>query len=145
MIYLDLRVFSTFHTYSLTSLEPNLTAVVWRAKKKLEQWRWSPLNFFSGSQGITIFFNGSRGIPPEKMSGHFPNLGAGLAFRAPRWRASSVAFSKSRRWARVSRTVVGEPPTWTRVRVHPTVTTCSVRLSASANRRCAQTWKQTGP
>jgi len=32
-------------------------------KKKLEQWRWSPLNFFSGSQGIAIFYNGSQGIP----------------------------------------------------------------------------------
>jgi hypothetical protein len=31
--YLDLRVFLTFHTCSLTPLEPNLTAVAWTAKK----------------------------------------------------------------------------------------------------------------
>jgi hypothetical protein len=31
--YLDLRVFLTFHTCSLTPLEPNLTVVAWRAKK----------------------------------------------------------------------------------------------------------------
>ena len=35
--YLELRIFSTFHTCSLTPLEPNLTAVAWRAKKKLKQ------------------------------------------------------------------------------------------------------------
>jgi len=33
MTYLDLRVFLTFYTCSLTPLEPNLTAVAWRAKK----------------------------------------------------------------------------------------------------------------
>ena len=33
MTYLNLRVFSTFHTCSLTALEPKLTAVAWRAKK----------------------------------------------------------------------------------------------------------------
>jgi len=47
MAYLDLIVFSTFYPYSLTPLEPNLTAVAWRAKKfgavalksaKLFQW-----------------------------------------------------------------------------------------------------------
>ena len=32
--------------------------------KKLEQWRWRPLNFSRGSQGIAIFFNGTQGIPP---------------------------------------------------------------------------------
>ena len=33
MTYLDLRVFSTFHTCSLTALKPRLTAVAWRAQK----------------------------------------------------------------------------------------------------------------
>ena len=33
MIYLGLRVFLTFHTCSLTTLEPKLTAVAWRAQK----------------------------------------------------------------------------------------------------------------
>ena len=33
MTYLDLRVFLTFHTCSLTTLEPKLTAVAWRAQK----------------------------------------------------------------------------------------------------------------
>ena len=33
MTYLDLRVFLTFHTCSLTPLEPKLTAVAWRAQK----------------------------------------------------------------------------------------------------------------
>jgi len=32
--------------------------------KKLEQWRWRPLNFFRGSHGIAIFFNGTQGILP---------------------------------------------------------------------------------
>ena len=32
MTYLDLRVFLTFYTSSLTTLEPNLTAVARRAK-----------------------------------------------------------------------------------------------------------------
>ena len=31
--YLDLRVFSSFHTYSLTALEPKLTEVAWRTRK----------------------------------------------------------------------------------------------------------------
>ena len=31
--YLDLRVFSTIHTRSLTPLEPNMTEVAWRAKE----------------------------------------------------------------------------------------------------------------
>ena len=30
--------------------------------KKLEQWRWRPLNFFRGTQDITIFFNGTQEI-----------------------------------------------------------------------------------
>ena len=33
--------------------------------KKLEQWRWRPLNFFKDTQGIAIFFNGTQEIPPE--------------------------------------------------------------------------------
>ena len=33
LTYLDIRVFSTFHTYSLTTLEPKLMAVAWRAQK----------------------------------------------------------------------------------------------------------------
>jgi hypothetical protein len=33
--YLDLRIFLTFHTCCLTPLEPSLTAVAWRAKKKV--------------------------------------------------------------------------------------------------------------
>ena len=33
MSYLDLRIFSTFHTCSLIALEPKLTAVVWRTQK----------------------------------------------------------------------------------------------------------------
>ena len=33
MTYLDLRVFLTFYTYSLTALELKLTAVAWRAQK----------------------------------------------------------------------------------------------------------------
>ena len=32
--------------------------------KKLEQWRWRPLNFFRGTQGIAIFFNGTQGNSP---------------------------------------------------------------------------------
>jgi len=35
MAYLDLRIFLTFHTYSLTPLELNLTVVTWRAKKNV--------------------------------------------------------------------------------------------------------------
>ena len=35
MAYLDLRVFLTFNTCSLTPLESNLTAVAWRATKKV--------------------------------------------------------------------------------------------------------------
>jgi len=31
--YSHIRVFFTFHTRSLTPLEPNLTVVAWRAKK----------------------------------------------------------------------------------------------------------------
>ena len=31
--------------------------------KKLEQWRWRPLNFFRDTQGIEIFFNGTQEIP----------------------------------------------------------------------------------
>jgi len=61
MAYLDLRVFLSIHTCGLTSLEPNLTAVAWRAKK-LEQWHWSPLNFFNGSHGIAVFYSGSQRI-----------------------------------------------------------------------------------
>ena len=34
--------------------------------KKLEQWRWRPLNFFRGTQSIAIFFNGTQGIPPRR-------------------------------------------------------------------------------
>ena len=33
MTYLDIRVFLTFYTYSLTALKPKLTAVAWRAQK----------------------------------------------------------------------------------------------------------------
>jgi len=36
MTYLDLKVFSSFHTYSLTALEAKLTAVVQWIKKKLD-------------------------------------------------------------------------------------------------------------
>ena len=36
--------------------------------KKLKQWRWRPLNFFRDTQGITIFFNGTQGIPPKTYS-----------------------------------------------------------------------------
>ena len=32
--------------------------------KKLEQWRWRPLNFFRGTQSIAIFFKDTQGIPP---------------------------------------------------------------------------------
>ena len=35
--------------------------------KKLEQWPWRPLNFFRGTQGIAIFFNGTQGIPPKYL------------------------------------------------------------------------------
>ena len=35
MTYLDIRVFLTFHTCSLTVLELKVTAVAWMAKKKI--------------------------------------------------------------------------------------------------------------
>ena len=43
----------SFHTCSLTMLEPKLTEVAWR-----------PLNFSRDTQSIAIFFNGTQGIPP---------------------------------------------------------------------------------
>ena len=33
--------------------------------KKLEWWRWRPLNFSRDTQGITIFFNSTQRIPPK--------------------------------------------------------------------------------
>ena len=36
MAYLDLRIFLTFHTCSLTPLEPNLTGSGMEGKKKVE-------------------------------------------------------------------------------------------------------------
>ena len=33
--------------------------------KKLEQWRWRPLNFSRDTQDITIFFNSTQEIPPK--------------------------------------------------------------------------------
>ena len=36
--------------------------------KKLEQWRWRPLNFSRSTQDIAIFFNGTQGIPPISIS-----------------------------------------------------------------------------
>ena len=35
-----------------------------KGTKKLEQWHWKPLNFYRGTQGIAIFFNGTQEIPP---------------------------------------------------------------------------------
>ena len=46
MTYLDLRVFLSFYTCLLTSLEPNLTTVAWRAKiiamvvESIQLFRW---------------------------------------------------------------------------------------------------------
>jgi len=55
MTYLDLRAFLTFYTCSLTPLEPNLTAVTWRAKK-VETVALKTAEFFHSIAGITIFF-----------------------------------------------------------------------------------------
>ena len=39
--------------------------------KKLEQWRWRPMNFSRNTQGIAIFFNGILGIvSKENMASH---------------------------------------------------------------------------
>ena len=52
MTYLDLRVFSTFHTCSLTPLELNLTAMTWKGKKvravalkTIELFQWLTENY----------------------------------------------------------------------------------------------------
>ena len=52
MTYLDLRVFLTFHTYSLTALEPKLAEVAWRTRKS-----WS-----SGAEDRWIFLGAHRGL-----------------------------------------------------------------------------------
>ena len=58
MTYLDIRVFSTFHTCSLTAFEPKLTAVAWRAQK-VGAVPLKTAELFQGTQGIMIFFNGT--------------------------------------------------------------------------------------
>ena len=50
--YLDLRVFSSFHTCSLAALEPKLTEVAWRTRKS-----WS-----SGAEDRWIFSEAHRGL-----------------------------------------------------------------------------------
>ena len=61
MTYLDLRVFSTFHTCSDT-VRAQTDSSGMEGTKKLEQWRWRPLNFSRGTQGIAIFFNSTQKI-----------------------------------------------------------------------------------
>jgi 16S rRNA C967 or C1407 C5-methylase (RsmB/RsmF family) len=58
--YLDLRVFLTFHTCTLTPLEPNLTVVAWRAKK-FGAVALKSTKFFSGTEEIANFYNGIHG------------------------------------------------------------------------------------
>ena len=65
MTYLDIRVFSTFHTCSFTALEPKLTAVAWR-EKKIEAVTLKTAELFSrNTQGTVIFFNDTQEIPPR--------------------------------------------------------------------------------
>ena len=63
MTYLDLRVFSTFHTCSLRALEPKLTAVAWRAQKSWSssaEDRWT----FSGThQALRSFLMAHKESP----------------------------------------------------------------------------------
>jgi hypothetical protein len=75
--YLDLRVFSIFHTCSLTPLEPNLTAVAWKATKKIravalksaELFQWLIRSFIIGYVcGLT-----ARALS-RSLHGHRPTL-----------------------------------------------------------------------
>jgi hypothetical protein len=93
MTYLDLRVFSTFHTCSLTPLESNMTAVAWRAKKKLEQWRWSPPNFFSTHKKLRSFMK----FPPiyigSRLYMHAASKRASWCHAGSRQRVQRYAWS----------------------------------------------------
>ena len=60
MTYLDLMVFLTFHTCSLTPLEPNLTVVAWRTKKKVRA---------VALKSIERELRSSRGIPQQRRCG----------------------------------------------------------------------------
>ena len=66
---LDPRVFLTFHTRSLTPLEPNLTEVAWRAKKfravahvktQLFNDLWVITNFYNDTQVKASFYNRNK-------------------------------------------------------------------------------------
>ena len=72
MTYLDLRVFLTFHTCSLTPLEPNLTAVAWRKKN------WSSdikdhWTFLGTYRGFWSFY-GSHAILSNSYRRRLPDL-----------------------------------------------------------------------
>ena len=80
IIYLNLRAFSSFHTCSLTALEPKLTKVAWMTRKS-----WS-----SGAEDRWIFSGAYRGFRSlimahrEKSLQESRSLGFSLSTRKKR-------------------------------------------------------------
>ena len=68
MTYLDLRVFSTFHTCSLTALEPKLTTVAWRAQKSWSSGAEDRWTFSEAHMTLRSFLMVHEEFPPLNMS-----------------------------------------------------------------------------
>ena len=62
--------------------------------KKLEQWRWRPLNFFRGTQDITIFFNGTQEIIVNLEAGKGNRYGSSSVYEKRKQDFASVPETK---------------------------------------------------
>ena len=69
MTYLDLGVFSTFHTCSVTALEPKLTAVVWRAQKSQSSGAEDRWIFPEAHRALRSFLMAREEFPQNNVQG----------------------------------------------------------------------------
>jgi len=63
MTYLHLRAFLSFHTCSLTALEPKLTEVVWRARKSWSSGAEDRWTFSEAQRALRSFLMAPREFP----------------------------------------------------------------------------------